>query len=68
MSQSRTDRGILFADVEGSVRLFRRLSDPVAHDAVEACLGEIRLAVEEAGGQVVKSIGDGVMAVFDGLP
>ncbi|MBN8939753.1 MAG: adenylate/guanylate cyclase domain-containing protein [Rhizobiales bacterium] len=68
MAERRTDRGILFADVEGSVRLFRRLSDPVAHDAVEACLGEIRSAVDEAGGQVVKSIGDGVMAVFDDLP
>ena len=67
MSQAQTERAILFADVEGSVRLFRRLTDPVAHEAVEACLGHVRAAVGEAGGSIVKSIGDGVMAVFDDL-
>lgn len=67
MSQAQTERAILFADVEGSVRLFRRLTDPVAHEAVEACLGHVRAAVGEAGGRIVKSIGDGVMAVFDDL-
>lgn len=67
MSLDHTERAILFADVEGSVRLFRRLTDPVAHEAVEACLAHVRAAVGEAGGSVVKSIGDGLMAVFDDL-
>jgi predicted ATPase/class 3 adenylate cyclase len=53
----------LFSDLEGSTRLWERHPDAMQaalarHDLL---LGE---AVEQAGGQVVKSTGDGIMAVF----
>jgi predicted ATPase/class 3 adenylate cyclase len=53
----------LFTDVEGSTRLWERFPDGMKdalrrHDAI------LRAAVESAGGRVVKSTGDGMMAVF----
>jgi predicted ATPase/class 3 adenylate cyclase len=61
-STSRT-LSFLFTDVEGSTRLWERFPDGMRaslaqHDAV------LRAAVEGAGGTVVKTTGDGVMAVF----
>jgi predicted ATPase/class 3 adenylate cyclase len=54
----------LFSDVEGSTRLWERhpqaMPNALArHDDI------LRAAVEAAGGTVVKSTGDGMMAVFD---
>ncbi len=53
----------LFTDIEGSTRLWERfaVAMPAAlarHDAI------LRTAIEAAGGTVVKSTGDGTMAVF----
>ena len=53
----------LFADLEASTRLWERLPEAMPgamerHDAI------LRNAVEAAGGRVVKSTGDGLMAVF----
>ena len=53
----------LFSDVEGSTRLWERhpeaMQDALArHDAI------LRAAVEVCGGTVVKTTGDGLMAVF----
>ena len=57
----------LFTDIEGSTRLWERDQQAMAlavkqHDAIlsEAVLG--------AGGRIVKSTGDGVMAVFPAAP
>ncbi len=58
-------RAILFADIEGSVQLFRRLGDARALAAVEDCHAATRAAVVGQGGVVVKLIGDGLMAAFD---
>ena len=56
-------RTYLFSDVEGSTRLWERhpeaMQDALArHDAI------LRAAVEGCGGTVVKTTGDGLMAVF----
>lgn len=56
---------ILFTDIEGSTTLWERHGEAMrlalaSHDAI------LRAAVESAGGRVVKSTGDGLMAVFDG--
>jgi adenylate cyclase len=58
------DRAILFADIEGSVQLFRRLGDEQALALVEECQKMTRHAITQRQGIVVKLIGDGLMASF----
>lgn len=55
---------VLFADVSGSTRLYETAGDAVAMEAIERCLALMRKAVEAAGGRVVKTIGDEIMALF----
>ncbi|MBI1397853.1 MAG: FHA domain-containing protein [Betaproteobacteria bacterium] len=58
-------RTILFADVSDSTTLYETLGDGPAARAIEACLDGLQAVVKENGGQVVKRIGDEVMAAFD---
>lgn len=56
----------LFTDLEGSTRLWERYPEAMRgalqrHDAI------LKDAVEATGGRVVKSTGDGMMAVFGGV-
>jgi adenylate cyclase len=55
---------VLFADVTGSTRLYESAGDAIAMDAIERCLALMRHATESAGGRVVKTIGDEIMALF----
>lgn len=55
---------VLFADVAGSTKLYESAGDAVAMDAIERCLRLMRHATEVAGGRVVKTIGDEIMALF----
>ena len=53
----------LFTDIEGSTRLWERQPDAMKtalarHDAI------LRTAIEASAGSVVKTTGDGMMAVF----
>src|SRR5580765_7587631 len=61
-----TDREttVLFADVEGSARLYELAGNGTAADAVRRCLDVMHGATKDSGGRVVKTIGDGLMAVF----
>ena len=54
----------LFTDVEGSTRLWERFPQAMKH-ALERHDSILLTAVTAAGGQVVKTTGDGLMAVFD---
>ena len=56
---------VLFADVAGSTALYEVLGDERAYALVEKCLALMSACTTEAGGRVVKTIGDAVMAVFD---
>jgi hypothetical protein len=56
---------ILFADVVGSTRLFETLGDEAARDLVAICVGLMRRATEQHGGNVVKTMGDEIMATFE---
>jgi adenylate cyclase len=56
--------GILFADISGSTRLYEALGDQRAHAIVRQTMAISSRPVEEAGGVVVKTIGDELMAAF----
>jgi predicted ATPase len=53
----------LFTDIEGSTRLWEEHREPM-EEALERHDAILRAAVESRGGRVVKSTGDGLMAVF----
>jgi class 3 adenylate cyclase len=59
------ERAILFADVSGSMSFHETLGDKLGWKAIKTCLAELREIVEKRDGQVVKTIGDEIMAVFD---
>ncbi len=58
------DRAVLFADLRGSTALFEALGNAEATTLVTQCVGQLARPVAEFGGHVVKTLGDGLMAVF----
>jgi adenylate cyclase len=67
MPAKERDLSVLFADVSGSARLYEKLGDTAALQAVERCLKRIERAVSAHRGRVVKTIGDEAMAVFESV-
>ncbi|OED41853.1 hypothetical protein AB833_08420 [Chromatiales bacterium (ex Bugula neritina AB1)] len=64
--QSETARlAILFADIGGSTALYQRVGDAIAHQMIMDGLNTMRTAVEEAGGELLRTVGDAVLASFD---
>lgn len=61
---TRQDKAVLFADVSGSTHLYEVLGDARAFNAVNSCLDILRRLTATHSGQVVKTIGDEIMAVF----
>jgi adenylate cyclase len=57
-------RTVLFADVTGSTQLYESAGDAAAAQAIALCIRAFSDATRLAGGQVVKEIGDEVMAIF----
>ncbi len=55
---------VLFADVSGSTTLYEKLGDRAALDVIDSVLALLKRSVDGQSGQVVKTTGDGVMAVF----
>ena len=55
---------VLFADVSGSTKLYEAAGDAIASDTINRMIAEMRRCTEAAGGRVVKTIGDEVMALF----
>ena len=55
---------IVFTDVTGSTELVHRLGDAEGAGAITGHLRLLRGEVERSHGKVVKTLGDGVMAVF----
>jgi class 3 adenylate cyclase len=58
------DVTVMFTDLGGSTALYDRLGDHGAFILVRQHFAELRAAIHNAGGTVVKTIGDSVMAVF----
>ncbi|MDE2402736.1 MAG: adenylate/guanylate cyclase domain-containing protein [Burkholderiales bacterium] len=59
------ERAIMFADLRGSTALYLRLGNTEAATVVTHSLAMLGQIVAKGGGRVVKTLGDGVMAVFD---
>lgn len=55
---------VVFADISGSVALFETLGNERATEAVTQVTQWIGATIESHGGRVVKSLGDGVLAIF----
>lgn len=55
---------VVFTDLRGSTRMYREIGDAPAFGRVLGHFDVLREAVDEAGGAVVKTIGDAVMAAF----
>jgi adenylate cyclase len=59
------ERAILFADLRGSTALYLKLGNNEATTVVTQSLATLGQIIAEAEGRVVKTLGDGLMAVFD---
>ena len=60
-----SERTVLFADLRGSTALYETLGNAEATSVVTQTVNTIARAVQPFGGQVIKTLGDGLMAVFD---
>ena len=59
------DRTVLFADLRGSTALFETLGNAEATALVTNTVSLAGRAVVDGNGRIVKTLGDGLMAVFD---
>lgn len=59
------ERTVLFADLRGSTGLFERLGNAEATSVITHTVNALGASVAQRGGQVVKTLGDGLMAVFE---
>ncbi len=60
-----SERTVLFADLRGSTALFETLGNAEATTVVTHCISALSQTVIEGHGTVVKTLGDGLMSVFD---
>jgi adenylate cyclase len=60
-----SDRTVLFADLRGSTALFETLGNAEATSVVTHCVNALGGPVASYEGHVVKTLGDGLMSVFD---
>lgn len=59
------ERTVLFADLRGSTALYETLGNAEATSVVTHTVAAIARVVPECHGEVVKTLGDGLMAVFN---
>lgn len=60
-----SERTVLFADLRGSTSLFETLGNAEATSVVTHCVSALGRAVAGHQGVVIKTLGDGLMALFD---
>ncbi len=58
---------VLFADMSGSTAMYASRGDAAAYRIASRCIAIMEQAVTAEGGRVVKRVGDGILAVFDGV-
>ncbi|MDQ6684869.1 MAG: adenylate/guanylate cyclase domain-containing protein [Pseudomonadota bacterium] len=61
------ERTVLFADLRGSTGMYESLGNTDATAVVTRSVSLLARVVQAHGGQVVKTLGDGLMAVFDAV-
>ena len=59
------ERTVLFADLRGSTALYETLGNAEATSVVTHTVTSLARAVPACGGAVIKTLGDGLMAVFN---
>jgi class 3 adenylate cyclase len=59
------ERTVLFADLRGSTALFETLGNAEASGLVTQTVGLVGQAVDDCRGQLIKTLGDGLMAAFE---
>ena len=59
---------VVFADIVGSTGIYKTLGDATAARLMTATTQTIADAIRAEGGEVVKTLGDGLLAVFDHNP
>jgi adenylate cyclase len=64
-AEARGEAAILFVDVSGSTRYFERHGEVAGHAMIARCFAIVIPQIERHGGSVVKTLGDGLLAVFD---
>ena len=64
MSQAEEILTILFADISGSTSLYESLGDEAAHSIIEECLLELAVTARLHDGEIIKTMGDGIMCSF----
>lgn len=65
MNQSPRLLTILFADIGGSAALYEKVGDEKAHQLVADSLACMKRCVREHHGEVLRTVGDSVLASFD---
>ena len=58
-------RTVLFADLRGSTSLYETLGNAAATGVVTRTVAELGRIVGDEQGRVVKTLGDGLMALFE---
>lgn len=59
------ERTVLFADLRGSTALYEMLGNAEATSVVTHTVSQLAERVRDQGGHVLKTLGDGLMAVFE---
>ncbi|MFT5220728.1 MAG: adenylate cyclase [Planctomycetota bacterium] len=54
----------MFADIVGSTRLYEILGDEIAEELISSTLKQLSAIIVDAGGTIIKNIGDEVMSRF----
>jgi adenylate cyclase len=62
--ESTTRATVLFADISGTGSLYEAAGATKASEAIRQCLDRLRLAARLGGAQLVKTVGEEVMALF----
>ena len=64
MPDSNRSLAILFVDISDSTGLYESLGDAEAHRLTTECLERLKKSTSSHGGDVIKTLGDGVMSTF----